>query len=542
VSGPGRREVLGGGAALGLLPAAARAAPAGFEGTWESLASGYRCPDWFRDAKLGLWAHWGPQCVPEYGDWYGRQMYQQGNPFYAHYLKTYGHPADVGFMEIIGRWKAENWDPQDLISRFKQAGARYFMAMAQHHDNFDCFASSHHAWNSVKVGPRRDILGVWARLARREGLKFGVSNHGSHAWHWWQTAYGYDAEGPRRGERYDAFRLRKADGAGKWWAGLDPQELYTGPSFVPPDGIASIKDLNAWHDANSGQWLETPPPNNPAFARNWALRCREVIDKYRPDILYFDNYEMPLGRTGLEATAYLYNRSLAWNGGREMSIVTTKKLNAAQRRAVMEDVERGFSDRMRDEPWQTDTCLGDWHYNRARLEHHSYVPAKAVIQRLWDVVSKNGNLLLSVPMRGDGSIDADERKILTDMSAWISVGGEAIYGSRPWKIYGEGPTRPAAGMQNEGAAKPFTAADVRFSTRAGRLYAAALDWPTDGVVRVESLADGSRLAPGPIERVDLVGAGELAFRRTGKALEVTLPDQRPTAFVPVLRIAGAGLV
>ena len=201
---------------------------------WALLAERRRTPEWFRDAKLGIWAHWGPQCVPEFGDWYGRLMYVQGNPFYEHHVRTYGHPSRFGFMELINRWRAENWDPEGLLDLYQAAGARYFVALANHHDNFDTFASAHHPWNSVNVGPRRDIIGTWAQAARRRGLPFGVSNHSAHAWHWWQTAYGYDAEGPLAGVRYDAWGLRKADGAGKWWAGLDPQELYTGPNMAPP--------------------------------------------------------------------------------------------------------------------------------------------------------------------------------------------------------------------------------------------------------------------------------------------------------------------
>jgi alpha-L-fucosidase len=189
-----RRGAIVSAASLAAAPAFA-AGKGPFKPDWESLAAGYQTPDWFRDAKLGIWSHWGPQCVPEFGDWYGRQMYQQGNPVYAHHLKTYGHPADFGFMEFIPRWKAERWDPDALMKTYVKAGARYFMSMANHHDNLDMFDSRHHAWNTVRLGPKRDIVGTWEKVARAHGLKFGVSNHGAHAWHWWQTAYGYDAEG-----------------------------------------------------------------------------------------------------------------------------------------------------------------------------------------------------------------------------------------------------------------------------------------------------------------------------------------------------------
>lgn len=541
-----RRRMLQAGLTAPLLPALPGCAttnggaPAGlFQPTWESLIAGYRTPDWFRDAKLGIWAHWGPQCQPERGDWYGRQMYIQGNPYYEHHVRTYGHPTEVGFMEIMNQWKADNWDPEGLLDLYQAAGAKYVMAMAQHHDNLDLFESSH-PWNSLRVGPKRDIVGTWEKLVRARGLRFGVSNHGAHAWHWWQTAYGYDAEGPLAGRRYDAARLTKADGVGKWWEGLDPQELYTGPTFAPPDGITSIEAMNAWHDARDGQWIETAPENNPAFVRSWVTRQRELVDRYRPDMVYFDNHGLPLGQHGLDATAYYYNASLDWRG--ELPVVNGKRLTPEKRRGVVETFERGFTDALMPEPWQTDTCIGDWHYNRARYTDHSYVPAKAVIQRLCDVVSKNGNLLLNIPMRGDGSIDSDERAILAEMAAWIAVNGEAIFASRPWAIYGEGPTAVNTGNQNEEHARPWTAGDIRFTTRDGVLYAIALDWPEDGRVNIRSLGatplDGRR-----VERVEMLGGdAPLTFRQTDEELTITLPDRRATAFVPAFRIRRAGLV
>ncbi|PZR32048.1 alpha-L-fucosidase [Caulobacter segnis] len=525
-----RRDLIATAAALAATPALA--APRGpFQPTWESLAAGYKVPDWFRDAKLGIWAHWGPQCVPEFGDWYARQMYMQGNRFYEHHLKTYGHPADFGFMQFIPRWKAENWDPESLMKKYVAAGAKYFMAMANHHDNLDLFDSRHHAWNTVRLGPKRDIVGTWAKIARAHGLKFAVSNHSAHAWHWLQTAYGYDAVGPRKGQRYDAFRLTKADGKGQWWEGLDPQELYAGRNMVIPDGIDSIAAADAWHDKNDGQWLETPPPNNPEFVRKWLLRQNDLADRYKPDMVYFDNYQLPLGQAGLEATARYYNRA-----GGEV-VVTGKKLSPLQRRAIVEDVERGFSDRLRDEPWQTDTCIGDWHYSRPLYERDGYKSGRDVIQRLIDVVSKNGCLMVSIPLRGDGTIDDKEEKVLADMGGWTAVNGEAIYGTRPWRRFGEGPTKLVEGMQNEEAAKPFEAADIRFTTKAGALYALPMDWPR-GPLRIESLAG----APGEVRRVTLLGGGDpLPFRRDGGALVVDLPERRPT-FTPALKIEGPGLV
>lgn len=537
-----RRALLGATAGLAASPALAasqgKTGRGPFKASWESLAAGYKTPDWFRDAKLGIWSHWGPQCVPEFGDWYGRQMYQQGNPFYEHHVKTYGHPTQFGFMEFIPRWKADAWDPEALMKTYVAAGAKFFMSMANHHDNLDLFDSRHHAWNSTRVGPKRDIVGTWEKVARRHGMKFAVSNHAAHAWHWWQTAYGYDAEGPLKGQRYDAFRLKKADGKGKWWEGLDPQELYTGPNMVIPDGINSIADANAWHDKHDGEWIETPPANNPAFVHQWLLRQNDLVDRYKPDMVYFDNYALPLGWAGLEATAHFYNQAVRRTGRTDV-VVTGKKLTAFQRKAIVEDVERGFSDRLRDEPWQTDTCIGNWHYDRGLYERDGYKTAKDVIQRLTDVVSKNGTLMLSIPQRGDGSIDDKEAKVLADMAGWIAVNGEAIYSTRPWKIYGEGPTRLVEGMQNEGDAKPFEARDIRFTTKAGALYALPLVEPGREMV-IESLATGAPHAGGEVRKVSLLGGDPLPFTRDGKGLKITLPERRPS-FASVVKIEGPGL-
>ncbi|WP_419810062.1 alpha-L-fucosidase [Sphingomonas sp.] len=524
-----RRQFLAA-AAVAATAAPTRAANPRVEASWPGLAAAWRCPDWFRDAKFGIWAHWSAQCVPEQGDWYGRLMYVQGHPMYAHHLKTYGHPADTGFMEIENRWRAEAWDPADLIRRYKAAGARYFVALACHHDNLDTYASRHHAWNTTRVGPKRDIVGTWATIARGAGLRFGVSNHASHAWHWWQTAYGYDAEGPRAGERYDAFRLTRAQGRGKWWQGLDPQELYTGPSMVAPAGLSTVAAMNAWHDAHDGQWLESAPPNNPAFVAKWLLRQNDLVDRYRPDLVYLDGFGLPFGQTGLEAVAHYYSGAIAARGTADV-VVTAKQLDDAQRLGVTEDIERGWSDGLRAEPWQTCTCIGDWHYNHARFEQKSYVPAKQVIQRLVDVVAKNGNLLLSIPLRGDGTIDSEEERVLDGITAWMRVNGDvAIGGSRPWTRYGEGPTRLASGMFTEGHVA-FTPKDVRFTVKDGTLNAILLEWP-DAPVRVASLG-GRR-----VERATLADGRPVTARAVDGAIELTLPRARAGDMVPVVRLHG----
>jgi alpha-L-fucosidase len=466
-------------------------------------------------------------------------MYLQGDPIYDHHVKTYGHPSKFGFMEIENMWKAERWEPEALMDLYVRAGAKYFVSLANHHDNLDTYNSKHHAWNTVNIGPKKDIIGTWAKTARARGLKFGVSNHSAHAWHWYQVAYGYDPEGPQAGKRYDAFTLTKANGRGKWWDGLDPQDLYTGRSMVPPDGIASIKAMDDWHEKNDRVWTEEPPASNPEFVRKWALRCRDLIDQHQPDLIYFDNEGLPLGQAGLDMAAYYYNASMGWHGGKLDVVVNGKRVPEEHRRGVVEDVERGFNAAIQPNPWQTDTCIGQWHYDRALFEQHRYMSADKVIHRLCDIVSKNGNLLLSIPLRGDGTIDDDEHKVLDGMAAWTRVNGEAIYGTRPWKVFGEGPTEVKAGMFGEKNVQPFTARDVRFTTKGGELYAILLGWPEDGVAKITSLAEGSPHAPGRIEKVSLLGsASGLKFERSREALTMKLPDRRPGEYAFALKISG----
>ena len=532
-----RRDFLKAGAAGLAAPWLARGAAPAFRPEWSSLAH-YRVPEWFRDAKFGIWAHWSAQCVPERGDWYARLMYLQGSPFYDYHVKTYGHPSRFGFMEIDNLWKAERWEPQQLMQLYRKAGAKYFVALANHHDNFDAYDSSHHAWNSVRIGPRKDIVGTWAGIAREQGLRFGVSVHAAHAWHWWQTAYGYDGEGPLAGVRYDAATLTKADGQGKWWEGLDPQDLYTGANMAMPDGIRGIQAVQDWHAKHDGVWTERPPSHNPRFVRSWSLRCRDLIDKYRPDLVYFDDNQLPLGEAGIAATADYYSRAIEWHGTPDV-VVTGKQLSPYQLYGIVEDVERGFAKDIRPHAWQTDTCIGSWFYDRPLFERHGYKSAKQVVQRLCDVVSKNGNLLLSVPLKGDGTHDSDEMQILADLAGWFAINGDGIYGTRPWRVFGEGPNVPPEGMQSEAEMKPYTAQDVRITTSGGGLNLFLLDEP-DGELRLACL--GRRAARGTIERITLNGGGALSLVQDDDALRLTLPPLAAGRFVPGLRIEGRGLV
>jgi alpha-L-fucosidase len=518
--------------------AASSIAPGPFQANWDSLHQ-YRAPQWFRDAKFGIWAHWTAQCVPEQGDWYARQMYIQGHPHNKYHVEHYGHPSKVGFMEIDRLWSAGNWDPNALMDLYVKAGAKYFVALANHHDNFDCYDSRFHAWNSVNVGPRCDIVGIWATAARERGLKFGVTNHSAHAWHWFQTAYGYDPVGNMAGVRYDAYTLRKEDGKGKWWEGMDPQELYVGPSFVLPDGITSIAEMQAWHDSHDRVWTEQPPPKYPDFANKWFLRCQDLVDSYEPDLLYFDDLELPLLQAGLDIAAHFYNSNIARHGSLQ-AVLNSKQLEPEHVGTMVLDIERGRADHILADAWQTDTCIGSWHYERSLFEKHRYKTAKTVIAMLVDIVSKNGNLLLNIPLRGDGTIDEDERKVLAGLGSWMPANGEGIFGTRPFSVFGEGPPDvKGSGNFNEKSMRAYTAQDIRFTTRGETLYAFALGWPVDGKIRIKTLAAGSGVYPWQIGGVELLGVGAVGFSRDENALVVNMPDRAPNEFACGFKISRA---
>jgi alpha-L-fucosidase len=365
-----------------------------------------------------------------------------------------------------------------------------------------------------------------------------VTNHTGHSWHWFQTAYGYDAQGPNAGVRYDAYTLTKADGKGKWWEGLDPQELYAGRNLVIPDGITTVRAMNAWHENNDRKWSEDPPPMNPEFTKKWFLRCQDLLDKYRPDLLYFDDTGLPLGQAGLDIVAHFYNASMSWHRGKLEAVVNCKLLQPSQRPAVVEDYERGSSDAIQPAPWQTDTCIGNWHYDRDVFARHGYKTVTQVVGMLANIVSKNGNLLLNIPVRGDGTIDTDETAFLKGLAQWMRINGEAIFASRPWKVAGEGPARGVGGMFNEGRAT-YGARDLRFTTKGGALYAFALGWPVEPL-EIKSLGAAAGLLDRPIAQITLLGSDEpIRWSRTDAALIIQPPLHKPCDHAIVFKIAPA---
>ena len=503
-------------------------APQEYEPTWDSLAR-YQTPEWFRDAKFGLWAHWGPQCEPERGDWYARGMYQGGTERYREHLEQYGHPSEFGFKDVIRAWKAERWDPEALVALYKRAGAEYFVCMANHHDNLDLWDSGHQPWNSTAVGPRRNVVGEWAQAARSQGLRFGVSVHASHAWSWYEPAQGSDAEGPKRGVPYDGT-LRKEDGAGTWWEGLDPQDLYAQDHPPTPMANEMFSVIEHW------EWDEGYPAPSEAYCERFLDRTLDLVDRYRPDLVYFDDTVLPLhpvSDVGLRFAAHYYNAN-------PDAVMNGKVLSEAQKRTMVWDVERGASDRIEPLPWQTCTCLGDWHYKRAIYDEDGYKTAKDVIQTLVDVVSKNGNLLLSVPLRGDGTPDEKEVAVVEGIGAWMAVHRECVVGTRPWKVSGEGPASASAKPLtaqgfNEGTGIPFTAADVRFTQKGDALYAIVLGKP-GGTVRIESLGRAKGLLDGEIARVSRVGGGDVAFELLDDALTLDAPTEGTNDLANAFRI------
>jgi alpha-L-fucosidase len=503
-----------------------------FQPTWESLAGGYQVPDWFRDAKFGIWAHWGPQCQPGMGDWYAQKMYQFNHPDYKYQCEHYGHPSKMGFKDVINSWKAEAWDPEHLISLYKRAGAKYFAALAHHHDNFDNFNSTYQPWNSVAVGPKRDMVGDWAKAVRNAGLRLALTSHGDRAWSWYQAAQGSDPSGPLAHVPYDGL-MSKADGKGLWWEGLDPQDLYA-----------------QYHRTGKYGWPQTPQPGDPPLARpfieKYFNRMIDLIDKYNPDLLYFDDSILPIYPStdiGLRIAAYFYNTNIKRNGKLE-AVITTKDLNAEQRRALVLDRERGVQEDIEALPWQTDTCIGNWHYQLSLFEQHKYKSAKQVTQMLVDIVSKNGNLQLSIPLPGSGMPDADELKFLEELTAWMDVNSEGIYSTRPWKIYGEGPsvTGPQERSRFGGArdVRSYADGDVRFTTKGDTLYAFIMAWPKTRSALIKSLATNSPQTDGrKVADVSLLGyGGKIEWTQTADGLTVKLPDTPPSASAVTLKIKG----
>lgn len=507
-----------------------------FQPTWSSLEN-YQVPEWFRNAKFGIWAHWGPQCVEGSGDWMARSMYMEGSSEYKHHVEHYGHPSEVGFKDIIPLFKAENWNPDKLVAFYKKIGAQYFFALGNHHDNFDLWDSKYQPWNSVNMGPKRDILAEWERAARKYELPFGISFHADHAWTWYEPAQRYDRNGPKAGIPYDGT-LTKADGKGKWWEGYDPQDLYAQNHPLSKGSWADGMIHSQWAWGN-GACLPTQE-----YCTNFYNRTIDAINRYNPDLIYFDVTVVPfypVSDAGLKIAAHFYNHNMAAHKGKLEAVMLSKILDENQRKAIVWDVERGAPNQIIEQPWQSCSCIGGWHYNTSIYENNWYKSAADIVKLLVDIVSKNGNLLLSVPLRADGTFDEKEEKILNEFGDWMAMNREAIYSTRPWEVFGEGPIAEAdikinAQGFNEGAYSKATAQEIRFTQTKKDLYATVLAWPMENRILIKSLAEGSKLFPGKISKVELLGYGKVTFTRTAQGLFVNMPEKRVNDIAPVLKI------
>jgi len=503
-------------AAAATSPAIAPAmAPGPFEPSRASLRK-YKIPDWFRDAKFGIWAHWGPQSAVEYGDWYARNMYMQGGHQYEYHVKTYGHPSKFGFKDTIPAWKAEKFDADYLMGLYKKAGAKYFMSMGVHHDNFDLWDSKYNKFNSVNMGPHKDIVGMWKQAAQKHGLKFGISDHLWISYKWFSTSKDSDKTGPLAGIAYDGADPKNFDYYGKC------EEVF--------------RNLD---------WNENGIPE--AWKQHWFDRIKDLVDKYEPDLLYCDGH-MPFEEHGLSILAHLYNQSAAKHGGLTQAVYTSKRAeDSAEGTGIcVFDVERGVVESIWPLPWQTDTCIGDWHYNKERVGH--YKSPKTVIDLLVDIVSRNGNLMLNFPLPASGMPDNDELAVLDGITRWMAVNSEGIYATRPWKIFGGGPSTDSPEKKKEGASfnedkrKDMTHEDVRFTTKDGKLYAFAMGWPAnqDQLV-IKALGSQGIAKAAAIEDVQLLGHGKVEFQRVEEGLRIMLPDHQPGAYAFTFKISGNGL-
>ncbi len=378
------------------------------------------------------------------------------------------------------------------------------------------------------------MIGGWEKAARENGLHFGVSVHAAHAWSWYETAQRADKTGPLAGVPYDG-KLTKADGKGKWWEGLDPQELYAQNHPLSENSWDNGGIHKQW---NWGNGVNIP---SKAYCDKFLKRTIDLIDSYNPDLIYFDDTALPLwpvSDAGLKIAAHFYNKSIKEKGSLQ-AVLFGKILDEQQRKCMVWDIERGQSNAIEPLPWQTDTCIGGWHYQQSIFTDHKYKSAKTVIHTLVDVVSKNGNLCLSVPVKGDGTIDSDERKIVEGIGKWMAVNSDCIYDTRPWKIFGEGPAlEKVAALSaqgfNEGKGKPFTHEDIRFTTKGNNLYAIAMGWPESKQLLIKSIVSNP-------QSVELLGHGKVDFTASADGLKINFPSQQPCENAFVLKIQGLNI-
>jgi alpha-L-fucosidase len=467
-----------------------------FTPSWESL-EGFKVPDWYVDGKFGIFIHWGVYSVPAFGnEWYPRNMYKAGTDEFKHHVATYGPQARFGYKDFIPRFKAERYDAGQWASLFKEAGAKFVVPVAEHHDGFPMYAYPFTEWSAARMGPRRDTVGQLAEAVRAAGLVFGASSH--RAEHWWFFDEGMTFDSDVRDPRY---------------AGL------YGPA----------------RDRKAAESQAAPP--DPAYLDDWLLRTCDLVDRHRPQLIWFDWWiAQPAFQAHLKKfAAFYYNRGTEWNKGVAINYKKHGGESFPDAAGVL-DVERGQLAAIRPYFWQTDTAVAknSWGYTT----HQEYKTAASLLEDLVDIVSKNGALLLNIGPRPDGTIPEADEAILRQIGGWLSVNGEAIYGTRPWRVFGEGPTEVVAGPFADTKRKPFTAEDIRFTARADTLYATALAWPESRRIVVRSLARPGRREDSAVAKVNWLGHTEpIDWEQTAEGLVVTLPEAKPTTAPLSLRIA-----
>ncbi|MEO8737840.1 MAG: alpha-L-fucosidase [Edaphobacter sp.] len=463
---------------------------------WKGLGRTYTVPAWWREAKFGAWSHWDPQSMPEQGDWYARGMYLEGKPQYEFHLKHFGHPSEYGYKDICHNWVIDRWNPEQMMDLYVEMGARYFMAMGCHHDNFDCFDSKYQPWNSVRVGPKVDIVGTWEKVARRHGMRFGIGFHDTPARTWGQfmpVRYKADTSGPMKGLHYDGLETIR-DGKGEWWEGMDPVDFY-GPEHTAHDPLHS------------------------PFANQFMWRVDDAITKYHPDVIYFDEHaggsqvdmgvHMGLGFLAPTLIANYYNKSLQWNHGKMEAVVNLKgvggRYNSFQDhpdllpyvdRSLVKSSEKVIEPEIMAYPFQTETSISDWHYKTGQ----KYLDAPSIIRSLMENVCRNGTMLLNLTQHGRGDLDPEVVRIAKDVGAWLKLDGEAVYGSRPFEICGE--------------------TEVCYTRNHGNVYATLLEWQ-GGPVTLKALRSGGATL-GRVSKVEMLGSGApMTFVQDDQGLTVT---------------------
>lgn len=459
----------------------------------------FSCPKWFRDAKFGIWSHWGPQSVPMYGDWYARNMYLEGTDQYLYHVRTFGHPSKFGYKDIIKLWKAEAFEPERLMKLYRRAGAKYFVAQAMHHDHFFNFDSKRNPYNSVNMGPRKDIVGLWKEAAKKENMYFGLSEHHGACFEWFNTNKLCDKKGPYVNVPYD---------------GNDPayRDFYLDNADTVQQG--HIRRHYTWNE----KWYPV-----------WYEDVREAVDRYEPELLYSDG-ALPFYRKGattedetylpgLSMAAHLYNSSEA-RYGENQAVYLHKDGREEFYRIGLLDFERRADEMIRKDPWQTDTCLGNWFYDvRAQ-----YKDARQVTDLLIDVVSKNGNLLLNIPQRPDGTIDKECQFILEEIAKWMQICQEGIFETRPYEIYGEGSTTIDAEKKTI-----WTENDIRYTKKNSTVYAFVMGDTQHVVLR-------KLIHPERVKSVKLLGYGDVSFENRLGILHAKLPEKLPSEFANCLKI------